>query len=36
MTYTLANTVSDCLAACDNIEGCVFVNTYYGEYPPSF
>lgn len=29
MTYTLANTVSDCLAACDNIEGCVFVNTYY-------
>jgi len=29
MTYTLANTVDDCLAACDQIEGCVFVNTYY-------
>jgi hypothetical protein len=29
MTYTLANTVDDCLRACDQIEGCKFVNTYY-------
>ncbi|WVQ72978.1 hypothetical protein IAR50_002541 [Cryptococcus sp. DSM 104548] len=29
MTYTLATSVDDCLAACDQIEGCVFVNTYY-------
>ena len=29
MTYTLANTVDECLKACDGIEGCVFVNTYY-------
>jgi hypothetical protein len=29
MTYTLASTVDDCLRACDGIEGCVFVNTYY-------
>ena len=29
MTYTLANTVDDCLRACDGIEGCKFVNTYY-------
>jgi hypothetical protein len=27
MTYTLATSVSDCLAACDQIEGCVFVST---------
>jgi hypothetical protein len=27
MTYTLANTVDDCLRACDQIEGCTFVNT---------
>ncbi|KAL7420360.1 hypothetical protein Q5752_005330 [Cryptotrichosporon argae] len=33
MTYTLANTVDDCLAACDDIEGCVFVNTYYDLNP---
>ena len=25
MTYTLATTVDDCLSACDQIEGCVFV-----------
>ena len=31
MTYTLALSVSDCLAACDQIEGCVFVNSYYDE-----
>ncbi|WRT63259.1 uncharacterized protein IL334_000162 [Kwoniella shivajii] len=29
MTYTLSTSVDDCLAACDQIEGCVFVNTYY-------
>lgn len=29
MTYTLANTVDECLKACDGIEGCTFVNTYY-------
>jgi hypothetical protein len=29
MTYTLANTVEECLKACDGIEGCTFVNTYY-------
>ncbi|WWC90149.1 uncharacterized protein L201_005082 [Kwoniella dendrophila CBS 6074] len=29
MTYTLSTSVDDCLAACDKIEGCVFVNTYY-------
>ncbi|WVQ81685.1 hypothetical protein IAT38_003810 [Cryptococcus sp. DSM 104549] len=29
MTYTLATSVDDCLRACDQIEGCVFVNTYY-------
>lgn len=29
MTYTLADTVDQCLKACDGIEGCVFVNTYY-------
>ena len=29
MTYTLATTVDECLAACDKIDGCVFVNTYY-------
>ena len=28
MTYTLAASPADCLAACDQIEGCVFVNTY--------
>ncbi|WVR03137.1 hypothetical protein IAU60_000127 [Kwoniella sp. DSM 27419] len=28
MTYTLATSVDDCLNACDQIEGCVFVNTY--------
>jgi hypothetical protein len=26
MTYTLANTVDECLKACDGIEGCVFVS----------
>jgi hypothetical protein len=29
MTYTLATSIDDCLTACDQIEGCVFVNTYY-------
>ncbi|KAK8844718.1 hypothetical protein IAR55_006568 [Kwoniella newhampshirensis] len=29
MTYTLATSVDDCLRACDQIEGCTFVNTYY-------
>jgi len=29
MTYTLAKNVDDCLKACDGIEGCKFVNTYY-------
>ncbi|OCF34829.1 hypothetical protein I317_04029 [Kwoniella heveanensis CBS 569] len=29
MTYTLSTSVDDCLTACDQIEGCVFVNTYY-------
>lgn len=29
MTYTLADTVEQCMAACDQIEGCVFTNTYY-------
>ncbi|WVQ94210.1 hypothetical protein IAU59_001288 [Kwoniella sp. CBS 9459] len=29
MTYTLSTSVDDCLRACDQIEGCVFVNTYY-------
>jgi hypothetical protein len=29
MTYTLATNVDDCLKACDGIEGCKFVNTYY-------
>ncbi|WVF66598.1 hypothetical protein IAT40_001338 [Kwoniella sp. CBS 6097] len=29
MTYTLSTSVDDCLNACDQIEGCVFVNTYY-------
>ena len=28
MTYTLAASPSDCLTACDQIEGCVFVNSY--------
>ena len=26
MTYTLANTVDECLKACDGIEGCTFVS----------
>lgn len=29
ITYTLATSVDDCLAACDGIESCVFVNSYY-------
>ncbi|WWD22728.1 hypothetical protein CI109_107221 [Kwoniella shandongensis] len=29
MTYTLATSVDDCLRACDQIEGCVFVNSYF-------
>ena len=28
MTYTLADSPESCLTACDNIEGCVFVNSY--------
>ncbi|KAK4686554.1 hypothetical protein P7C73_g3571, partial [Tremellales sp. Uapishka_1] len=29
MTYTLSDTIDNCLQACSQIEGCVFVNTYY-------
>lgn len=33
MTYTLATSVDDCLNACSQISGCVFVNTYYDTNP---
>lgn len=28
LTYTLASTAAGCLTACDNVSGCVFVNSY--------
>jgi len=29
MTYGLVDTVDDCQAMCESVEGCKFVNTYY-------
>ncbi|PWN93078.1 hypothetical protein FA10DRAFT_282748 [Acaromyces ingoldii] len=36
LTYGLTDTIEECLELCDQVNGCVFVNTYHDQYDGSY